>query len=115
MRIDFLLRKGQARCFLEVKNSVVVEQGVARFPDSITPRGLKHLEGLTRKAKEGHRAVLLFVVQRGDVKSFAITSLHHPAYARAVQKALRAGVELLAISFEVSPKGFSLPRLLAVS
>lgn len=44
-RVDFLLTGTDGICFVEVKSATVVENGVARFPDSITLRGLKHLEG----------------------------------------------------------------------
>lgn len=105
LRVDFLL-KDKGTCFLEVKSATVVEKGIARFPDSITPRGLKHLQGLTRKVKEGHRAVLLFLVQRNDAKSFSLSS-HYPAYAynRAFKKALAAGVEVFACAVEVRVGG----------
>lgn len=114
LRFDFLLNGNKGTCFLEVKSATVVEKGIARFPDSVTPRGLKHLEGLTSKAAEGVRAVLLFVVQRGDVHSFTVSNLYHPAYARAFQKALAAGVEIFAFAVDVSPSGFSKPRMLPV-
>jgi sugar fermentation stimulation protein A len=114
LRMDFVLTGPEGVCFLEVKSATVAEKGVARFPDSITPRGLKHLECLTRKAEEGHRAVLLFVVQRNDVQSFTVSNVHYPAYAKAFQKALTAGVETLACAVHVSPAGFGKPRLLRV-
>jgi sugar fermentation stimulation protein A len=110
-RVDFLLSgTGRQHCFLEVKTSVCVEQGIARFPDSVTPRGLKHLERLTQKCQQGQRAVLLFIVQRRDVSGFTINASRHPAYAEAVLKALAAGVELIALAVEVKPKGFCDPR-----
>ena len=62
-RIDFLLTGAKGSCYLEIKSSAVVEDGVARFPDSVTPRGLKHLNCLAHLAKNGHRAVILFLVQ----------------------------------------------------
>ena len=92
----------------------ITEKGIARFPDSVTPRGLKHLSALTRRAKEGGRAVLLFVVQRGDAEGFMINSLHDAAYGRAVDRALTAGVEVRALAVSVSPKGFEKPRLLTI-
>ena len=113
LRLDFMLTGAKGICFLEVKNSVVVENGVARFPDSITTRGLKHLVGLTRKAEEGHRSVLLFIVPRSDADSFSICDHHYPAYAEALRSAIAAGVELIALSVNVSPKGFNHPRPLS--
>ena len=113
--MDFLLTGTEGICFVEVKSATVVEKGVARFPDSITPRGLKHLEDLTRKAEEGHRVVLLYLIQRGDVESFSINDTHYPAYTTAFKKAVAAGVEYIALSVSLSPKGFGMPRLLPVN
>ena len=114
-RVDFLLTGTEGICFVEVKSATVVEKGVARVPDSITPRGLKHLEDLTRKAEEGHRVVLLYLIQRGDVESFSINDTHYPAYTTAFKKAVAAGVEYIALSVSLSPKGFGMPRLLPVN
>ena len=114
-RVDFLLTGTEGFCFVEVKSATVVEKGVARFPDSITPRGLKHLEGLTRKAEEGHRVVLLYLIQRDDVESFTINDIHYPAYATAFKKAVEAGVETIALSVAVSTQGFGRPKLLPVN
>jgi sugar fermentation stimulation protein A len=114
LRMDFVLTGARGSCFLEVKSATVVENGIARFPDSITPRGLKHLRCLIQKTREGHRAVMLFVVQRNDVKYFTVSKLRYPAYAGAFQDALAAGVETLAFAVRVSPAGFGHPRLLPV-
>jgi len=108
-RVDFLLAGPKGLCFLEVKSASIMDGGVARFPDSVTPRGLNHLTRLTEQAKKGHRAVILFMVQRGDATSFSINSLRHPAYAKAFRQALKAGVEAMAFAVTITPKGFSSP------
>lgn len=114
-RVDFLLTGPEGLCFIEVKSATVVEEGVARFPDSITPRGLKQLEGLTLKAAEGHRVVFLYLSQRSDAESFTINTGSYPAYASAFKKAVTAGVETMALSVELSPQGFATPKLLPVN
>lgn len=113
-RIDFLLTSEDGLCFVEVKSATVVENGIARYPDSITPRALKHLKALEKKSKEGHRAALLFVVQRGDAKYFALNRAYYPEYTRAYRKAVKNGVEVIAMSFEMTPKGFRVPKILQI-
>ena len=113
-RIDFLIKGPKGYCFLEVKSAIVVNDKIARFPDSITPRGLKHLKCLTLKAKAGHRAILLFLIQRSDVKAFAINQECYPAYYSAFKKAITAGVEVLAFSVAVNSKGFCAPKPIPV-
>jgi len=112
MRIDFLLTGPEGNCFVEVKSATVVEKGVARFPDSVTPRSVKQLGWLARKAASGERAVLLYIVQRGDAKSFTINWKHSRAYAEAFKEAFAAGVEVFAFAVRVRAKGFEKPRLL---
>ncbi|MBU1675254.1 DNA/RNA nuclease SfsA, partial [bacterium] len=67
-RIDLLLERGDddapERCWVEVKNVTLVENGTALFPDAVTARGRKHLRELAALAAAGDRAVMLYVVQR---------------------------------------------------
>ncbi|MDD2467140.1 MAG: DNA/RNA nuclease SfsA [Desulfobulbus sp.] len=111
-RVDFLLSGVQGTCIIEVKSATVVEKGVARYPDSSTPRGVKQLKVLTRKATEGLRSVLIFLVQRDDAKCFVVSNSHDPAYAEAFEKAVAAGVEVMALAFSVCPEGFGAPKML---
>lgn len=111
-RVDFILSGAQGSCLVEVKSATVVEKGVARYPDSLTPRGVKQLTALTRKAVEGHRAVLVYLVQRADAHSFVVSNSQDTAYADAFDKAVASGVEVLALAVAVSSEGFGAPRLL---
>lgn len=69
-RIDILLSSaGKADCYVEVKNvHLLREPGLIEFPDSVTARGAKHLEELGDMVEKGHRAVMVYLVQR-DRKS----------------------------------------------
>ena len=112
LRVDFIISGAQGTCLVEVKSATVVENGVARFPDSPTPRGVRHLNALKRKAKEGQRSVILYLVQRDDAHSFVVSNSHDPAYAKAFEDAIASGVEVLALAVSVCREGFSNPRLL---
>lgn len=111
-RIDFVLSGSMGDCLVEVKSCAIVENGVARYPDSSTPRGVKHLKALTRHVIEGTRAVLILVVQREDAYSFQISNSFDPAYATAFDEAIAAGVEVIALAVPVCPAGFRSPRIL---
>lgn len=111
-RVDFLLTGPQGECLVEVKSATVVEDGVARFPDSVTPRGVKHLKALKSQALAGKRSVLLFLIQRADAGSFVVSNSHDPAYAEAFDEAVASGVEVIALSVAVSPAGFGVPKAL---
>ena len=111
-RVDFVLTGPKGECLVEVKSATVVEEGVARFPDSATPRGVKHLKALKQRALAGKRAVLLFLIQRSDAHSFVVSNSHDPAYAAAFDDAVASGVEVIALAVAVSPAGFGMPKTL---
>lgn len=111
-RVDFVLTGPQGDCLVEVKSATVVEGGVARFPDSVTPRGIKHLKALKSQALAGKRSVLLFLSQRADAHSFVVSNSYDPAYAEAFEDAVASGVEVIALAVAVSPAGFGIPKTL---
>jgi sugar fermentation stimulation protein A len=111
VRFDFLLT-GHARdarpLWLEVKSATLAEGGVARFPDSVTRRGRRHLELLTELRRRGARAALLFVIQRADCHVVEPADEIDPEYGRTLRAAASEGVEILAVRSRVSPRGLSL-------
>lgn len=112
-RIDVLLEKPNgARCYVEVKNTTLARGGQGQFPDAVTERGRKHLVELTGMVREGHRAVMFYVVSRCDVRSFAPADDIDPAYGQALRAALDAGVEALAYTTNVGPRSFELGKRL---
>jgi sugar fermentation stimulation protein A len=107
-RIDLLLsRPDGARCYVEVKNVTLVEGDCALFPDSVTARGTKHLHELAAQVRLGDRAVMLFLVQRGDCVRFRPADSIDPVYASTLVEAAAAGVELLCYACDVGPEGVS--------
>ncbi|WP_375279330.1 DNA/RNA nuclease SfsA [Pseudooctadecabacter sp.] len=114
-RVDFLLSGADRRdCYLEVKSVTLLRQsGLAEFPDSVTARGAKHLGDLAAMVAEGHRAVLLFLIQRGDCDRVAVAADIDPTYAAAFDAARAAGVEVLCFDCDVSPSGIALRRRIA--
>ena len=101
-------------CFIEVKNVTLKEGNRALFPDAITERGRKHLETLIRVKKSGLRAVMLYIVQRMDVRIFSPARSIDPAYGKALDKAVRQGVEVIVAQARVTPGSIEYHRLLPV-
>jgi sugar fermentation stimulation protein A len=105
-RVDFLLTKvGLPDCYVEVK-SVTLNRtvGQAEFPDSVTKRGAKHLLELSNMVMQGHRAVMLYLVQRTDCTSFTLASDIDPDYHAAYITAREAGVETICIGTKITPQ-----------
>ncbi len=111
-RVDFLLEDpSRAPCWLEVKNVHLRRSGtLAEFPDCVAARSLKHLAELKAMVAEGHRAVMLFVIQRTDCDSFAACAELDPKYAAGLIDAARAGVEVLCYDCDISPSAIRIAR-----
>lgn len=113
-RLDFFLRSGERRIYLEVKNCTLTVDGIALFPDAVTARGTKHLLALERLRFEGFEAAVLFCVQRGDAVSFSPATAIDSLYAETLSRVARAGVVVLAYQAEVQPEGIAVARRLPV-
>lgn len=105
-RIDLLLGyEDHSRCFVEVKNLTLAENGTGYFPDAVTARGTKHLQELMHVVEGGDDAVIFFCVQREDVEQVKAARHIDPVYADALVLAVEAGVKAVACRFEVSASG----------
>ncbi len=103
-RIDFMLAGSTAKILLEVKNvTLCCDPQIACFPDAVTMRGQKHLRDLIVALQGGWRAVIFFLVQRGEAEAFTPADAIDAAYGRLLREAVEAGVEALAYRTVVSP------------
>lgn len=111
-RIDILLEgEGGEKTYVEVKNAHLMRQpGLAEFPDSVTARGAKHLVELAEMVAAGHRAAMVFLVQRPDCDSFSLAADIDPTYAAAFEASRTAGVEAYAIGCDVRLDGIDAVR-----
>ena len=102
-RFDFYWESSKKRGFVEVKGVTLEEDGVVRFPDAPTLRGVKHLEELVKAHQAGYEAAVCFVIQMEDVRYFAPNDATHPEFGQALRQAAAAGVEVLAMDCAVTP------------
>jgi sugar fermentation stimulation protein A len=111
-RLDFRLADDRGRfTYVEVKSVTLSRQpGLAEFPDAKTARGAKHLIELAELIRAGHRAVLLFLVQRGDCGRLAAAADIDPAYAAGLAAAQKQGVEVIGLTTRVSPQAIEIDR-----
>ncbi|MDP2213509.1 DNA/RNA nuclease SfsA [Phenylobacterium sp.] len=111
-RVDFLLEApDRPRCWLEIKNCHLRRTGtLAEFPDCVAARSTKHLRELEAMVAEGERAVALFVVQRTDCDAFSACHDLDPAFARGLEAAADAGVEVLVYGCDITPEQVRIAR-----
>ncbi|WP_421717046.1 DNA/RNA nuclease SfsA [Arcobacter arenosus] len=96
-RIDILLWNNDSdkKCFVEIKSVSLNLGSTLAFPDAKTTRGQKHLEELRDMVKEGHRAVMLYIIQRTDNLPFRIAYEIDKKYNEIFEEVIKQGVEVL--------------------
>ncbi len=113
-RIDIRLSAtDKPDCYVEVKNVTLSRQtGLAEFPDSTTARGTKHLMELADMARQGHRAVMFYLVNRTDSTDFTLAHDIDPSYAATFDKARQAGLDILIYRTHIDETGITIgPQL----
>ncbi|MGB0681830.1 MAG: DNA/RNA nuclease SfsA [Magnetovibrionaceae bacterium] len=105
-RIDVLLDDPEkGKCYVEVKNVTLRRgDGPLEFPDAVTSRGAKHLVEMAEMVRQGHRAVMFYLVQRTDGDVFKLAEDIDPTYAEGLAEAMKAGVEVVCYRCSVTPE-----------
>lgn len=95
-RFDLAFLQDGVPSYMEVKGVTLEQDGIARFPDAPTERGIKHLKELEHAAASGHHAYALFVIAMKGVRSFEPNMAAHPAFGERLAHAAAHGVQVLA-------------------
>ena len=117
-RLDFMLTDSASgdKTYVEVKNVTLRGKNkAALFPDAVTTRGQKHLSDLISIKKLGHRAVMLYLVNRQDVDHFLPAYDIDPVYASLLKDAHDKGMEVLVYQTAISPSEIIVDKKLGFS
>ncbi len=101
-RIDILLENENEKCYVEIKSVSLKIGDKLAFPDSVTSRGTKHLNELKVMVEEGHRAVMLYVIQRTDKISFRLANEIDEKYYETFKEVTALGVEVLVYQSDIN-------------
>ena len=103
-RFDCYIEADEGRkIFVEVKGVTLEDEGVVKFPDAPTERGVKHLRELTAAVAEGYEAYVFFIIQMSPVRRFLPNEERHPQFAAALREAAERGVNVFALDCDVTP------------
>ena len=95
-RFDFYIEDGERKAFMEVKGVTLEIDGICRFPDAPTERGVKHIKELQKSLEDGYEAYILFVIQMSPVKYLEPNDVTHKDFGDALREAAKAGVQVMA-------------------
>lgn len=109
-RIDILLENNNEKCFVEIKSVSLKLNNYLAFPDTVTTRGAKHLEELSDMVAQGHRAVMLYVIQRTENLPFRLAHEIDKKYAQTFHKANEVGVEFLVYQSDITLENIQIKK-----
>ena len=113
-RLDFCVETERGLHLVEVKGVTLEENGLARFPDAPTERGIKHIRELQKAVENGLDATLCFVVQMENAVSVASNDETHPAFGAALREAAVHGVNICAVDCFVTPDSLNIRQRITV-
>ena len=113
-RFDFYVETSKEKIFIEVKGVTLEDNGVVKFPDAPTERGVKHINELIECLEDGYLAYIIFVIQMENVKHFTPNNLTHKLFGDTLKIAKDKGVEILAIDCNVSKDSITAKDLVEV-
>ena len=111
-RFDFFLEADGRKAFMEVKGVTLEEDGIARFPDAPTERGVKHIRELQRALAEGYDSYLAFVIQMEGITEVRPNDETHPAFGQVLREAAAAGVQVLCLPCAVKKDSLTVKEAL---
>lgn len=96
-RFDFYIEGEGRKAFVEVKGVTLEEEGIARFPDAPTERGVKHVKELMKCIEEGYEVYIIFVIQMKGTIRFEPNDKRHPEFGAVLREAKQAGAAIQAL------------------
>ena len=109
-RFDFAIERDGKRSLVEVKSVSFVEEGLGKFPDAPTERGVKHLKELIELRQGGTQTAVLFVSPRQDTRAIAPNDAIDPKFGEWLRTARDAGVALYGYNCRVGESDVTLDR-----
>jgi sugar fermentation stimulation protein A len=70
---------------------------------------------MTDMVAEGHRAVMVYLVQRQDCQAFRVAADIDPAYEKALALAMSQGVEAICYACTVTPEAITVAKPLPLN
>lgn len=101
-RFDFYVEADGEKHFMEVKGVTLEQNGVLKFPDAPTERGVKHIRELMEAVKAGFGGHILFVAQMEPCSYLVPNQETHPEFADTLRQAEEHGVKVCCVNCTVT-------------
>lgn len=113
-RFDFYVETEDKKIFIEVKGVTLEENGVVKFPDAPTERGLKHLNELADCVEAGYEAYVCFIIQMEDVLYFTPNYETHKEFGETLKNVKKKGVNIIALDCKVTKDSLNFQNMVEI-
>jgi len=103
--LDYCLRYGDKRLFLELKSAVYRKGDLALYPDAPTERGRRQVRVLQEICQSGEEAYFVFIAPLTHITGCSLFVERDPALAALLGEASREGVKVRAVQLACAPTG----------
>jgi len=90
--------------YIEVKTVTLKTADSGAFPDAVSVRATRHADALAQLARSGSSTALVFCVLHSGIQAVRPADEIDPAYGDALRRAAAAGVTIIALRCDISPK-----------
>ena len=104
VRLDYLVRGGSDRAFIELKSGVLRLGDYAAYPDCPSKRARDQLKAMMRLARRGERVFLVFAAAIPEVGGFRLNPEADPSLCDLIRECRRARVEVRGVAMTYDPK-----------
>ncbi len=98
-RFDFLLQSKNSKALVEVKTCTLIENSLAAFPDAVSTRAVKHIQGLVKAKENGYDVFIVFLIS-DNAKYFIPDYYTDPDFHKAFMNAYEK-INIFAYSYEI--------------
>lgn len=114
-RLDFYVENADGqKGLIEVKGVTLEVDGIAKFPDAPTERGVRHIEELIGAREDGYQVYIVFVIQMKGISAMMPNDDTHKEFGDALRRAAAAGVLVLAYDCIVTEDSLEIDQPLPV-
>lgn len=113
-RFDFYVEANGEKIFIEVKGVTLRNNGVLKFPDAPTERGVKHINEMIAAVADGYKGYIFFIAQMKNCKYFMPNAETHAEFAAALKKAAEKGVKVHCVNCNVAKNALFIDKFVDV-
>ena len=109
-RFDCYIKTKDKEHLIEIKGVTLEEDGIAKFPDAPTERGVKHINELIKANALGYESHIVFIIQMKGTYGFMPNEKTHPEFKKVLEEGRSKGVKIHCLEADITPDTMKLNK-----